>query len=774
MKRIYFIIIFLINSNYICVAQSEVNIWYFGQKAGLDFNSGNPTPLLDGELDTFEGCSTISDFNGNLLFYSDGITVWNRNHLVMPNGIGLSGNSSSTQSALIVPKPNDNNIYYIFTVDADGGSNGLQYSEVNMSLDSGLGDITANKNIVLHTPVTEKITAVESLNGNEFWVVSHKWQSSEFIAYKVSDMGVNTTPVISNTGPYIGNSGLTESRGQIKISPDGTKLAVVRVSGSYEAQLFDFNAASGVVSNPVTLINFEPDQQNVYGVEFSNNSNLLYVSIYNNGIYQFNLQAGSNTDIINSMLMVSAQPSEYAGLQLASDGKIYVAKFQGFYIDVIENPNILGAGCNYQFQSLYLNGRISRFGLPPFIQSYFAAFITVNNNCFGAPTNFTINSSENIDSITWDFGDTNTSNLENPTHIYNAPGNYTVTATVTSGTITTTNSKDITIHEVPIANTPQNLNQCDDENNQDSIADFDLTEQYTSILLGQSPNLNQVSFHLTQADADTNSNPLSTSYSNIENPQTIYVRVENTYSSDCYDTTSFEIMVQETPSLQMETNWVICANEALTISADAGYDAYLWSTGETTRSISVNEAGNYSVTVGNQYGNLICDTSLNITVTASNIATINDIEVVDWTLNDNMISVSVEGSGDYEYSIDGFAYQDNPVFLNLSIDDYTVYVRDKNGCGVVTREIYLLHYPRFFTPNGDRENERWQIINSQKEPNNRLSIYDRYGKLITTINPNDSGWDGTYNGRLMPSTDYWFVLERQNGKVYTGHFSLVR
>src|SRR5690606_7299225 len=114
MKQIALSVIFF--TFHICIAQNEANIWYFGENAGLDFNSGSPIALLDGQLNTLEGCSTISDSDGNLLFYSDGIKVWNKNHQIMLNGTGLHGHVSSTHSALIIPKPNNSNIYYIFTV----------------------------------------------------------------------------------------------------------------------------------------------------------------------------------------------------------------------------------------------------------------------------------------------------------------------------------------------------------------------------------------------------------------------------------------------------------------------------------------------------------------------------------------------------------------------------------------------------------------------------------------------------------------------------------
>src|SRR5690606_17872425 len=189
-KYIAFSLCLLISN--VLLAQNEAANWYFGSKAGLTFNSGYPVAETNGEIDTSEGCSTISDKLGNLLFYSDGITVWNRNHEVMQNGNGLDGDFSSTQSALIVPKPYDENIYYIFTVDDRAGAKGLRYSEVDMSLDGGLGAVLpSNKNTPLANPTTEKITAVESADGVNIWVISHLWDSDAFIAFQVTSTGVN-------------------------------------------------------------------------------------------------------------------------------------------------------------------------------------------------------------------------------------------------------------------------------------------------------------------------------------------------------------------------------------------------------------------------------------------------------------------------------------------------------------------------------------------------------------------------------------------------------
>ena len=160
----------------------------------------------------------------------------------------------------------------------------------------------------------------------------------------------------------------------------------------------------------------------------------------------------------------------------------------------------------------------------------------------------------------------------------------------------------------------------------------------------------------------------------------------------------------------------------------------------------------------------------------SNIGTISQIITSDWTQNENTITVLLAdtSSGNYEYSLNGIDYQDNNTFYGLENGEYTVYVRDKNGCGVNSEAVYLLMYPKYFTPNGDGHNDYWTIKFSKNEPNLMVTIFDRYGKSITQFNTNNFGWEGTYNGKPVPSTDYWFVVKRQNGKEHKGHFSLKR
>src|SRR6188768_576787 len=180
-----------------CIAQGEYNQWCFGSLAGLDFNSGSPV-AVNSQVNTTEGSSSIADAAGNLLFYSDGITVWNKNHIAMPNGTGLNGGVSSTQSALIVAQPQTPSIYYVFTTAEAQGASGFCYSIVDMSLQGGLGDVTT-KNVQLFTPSAEKVCATKHANGIDIWVLGHEMGTNNFIAYLLTSAGLSA-PVISSCG----------------------------------------------------------------------------------------------------------------------------------------------------------------------------------------------------------------------------------------------------------------------------------------------------------------------------------------------------------------------------------------------------------------------------------------------------------------------------------------------------------------------------------------------------------------------------------------------
>ncbi|MCJ7757761.1 MAG: CUB protein, partial [Gillisia sp.] len=390
-------------------AQREAANWYFGDKAGLSFNSGQPVALQNGNLQTSEGSATISDLNGKLLFYTDGRNVFNRQHSIMPNGTGLKGDISSTQSAIIVPKPLNPGIYYIFTVDrpdysfkANDPLEGVNYTEVDMSLNFGLGDVNPDqKNLHLITYDTnnaleneyknsEKISAVVHNDGISYWVVTQL--TNKFYSFKVTQNGVETTPVISVTPnsvpPLINNYKVNVTAiGYLKISPNGKKLAVAYsstnlgdpVTGTKKSGkvfLYDFDNSTGKINNEKLLLSGSYP----YGVEFSPKTTKLYVTanfnderdvVLNSFLYQYDLES---SDVNASQKIINSSSNVAGALQLAIDGRIYRAGYPLFVsnhslLSVIKNPDGTGNACNYEHNVIDISPKYVRLGLPPFIQS---------------------------------------------------------------------------------------------------------------------------------------------------------------------------------------------------------------------------------------------------------------------------------------------------------------------------------------------------------------------------------------------------------------------
>ncbi len=341
-------------------AQKENNNWYFGEQAGITFNKGRPVVLPPNAINTKEGTISVSDPEGNLLFYSDGERIWNRNHRLMQNGSGLMGHSSATQAVLAVKKPDSPSIYYIFTVDAfeNNVKNGLRYSILDMSLDGGFGGITNTKNVLLEVPVTEKLTAVRHGNNKNYWVIAHKWNSDEFVAYELTSSGIIHSPVISKTGAVHGGSSFLNVTGQMKANRAGTKLALTKQSpGRFE--LYDLDAETGKVSNArfSDSIFYE-----TYGVEFSGDGTKLYGTAERpNGLIQFNLETSEG---LSSFISIPISDSRLGGLQIGPDSKIYCAAYLYSSLGVINKPNALGLASEFMMSGVDLKGKRSGFSLP--------------------------------------------------------------------------------------------------------------------------------------------------------------------------------------------------------------------------------------------------------------------------------------------------------------------------------------------------------------------------------------------------------------------------
>lgn len=324
------------------------------------------------------------------------------------------------------------------------------------------------------------------------------------------------------------------------------------------------------------------------------------------------------------------------------------------------------------------------------------------------------------------------------------------------------------------------LNTCDTDGTLDGLSVFDLSDADSSILFGL-PGSYTVTYYATTNDALLEINPLDNDYENVNAySENIKARVENN-GGECFDIADVLLTVNNPPAIADDEEIFYCLNDfPATITLTSGFLAgsefdytYEWSTGEVTESIEVNTPAVYEVTI-TDFDN--CSATRMITVTASDVATFESIEIADFN-NNNTITVNVSGEGDYEYALnnDTGPYQDSNVFENVPSGFHIVYVRDKNNCGTTLQDIAVVGYPKFFTPNSDGFNDTWQLvgINELFQPASRISIFDRYGKLLAQINPNGA-WDGTYNGTPMPSSDYWFRIQLEDGREFKGHFTLKR
>lgn len=344
----------------------------------------------------------------------------------------------------------------------------------------------------------------------------------------------------------------------------------------------------------------------------------------------------------------------------------------------------------------------------------------------------------------------------------------------------------------PIANAISSTltTACDDEANpadQDGQFAFDTTVFETTILGGQTGMI----VKYFDANNDELDSPLPNPY--ITSTQEITARVENPLNMSCTAMTTLKFVVNPIPDIDLNkdglSDELVCSNIStffVTLTAGildgsptSNYN-YMWakngiSTGPNAPTLDVNTEGVYTVEVTNNSG---CSAVRTIAVTASNVATIVSIDVVDLTDN-NTITINVTGPGDYQYSLDepnGF-WQDSNFFNNVPAGVHVVYINDKKGCGFVDQEIIIVGTPKFFTPNGDGFNDFWSVkeVNETFNSKSIIYIFDRYGKLLKQWVPSlNQGWDGTFNGIPLPADDYWYTLKLEDGREKKGHFSLKR
>ncbi|WP_047548139.1 T9SS C-terminal target domain-containing protein [Psychroserpens sp. Hel_I_66] len=396
-------------------------------------------------------------------------------------------------------------------------------------------------------------------------------------------------------------------------------------------------------------------------------------------------------------------------------------------------------------------------------------------------------------------------NVTNPQQIFVAITNN------DTGCSISTPSFNIEVQEAAEANSDMEAilyEICDDEMDADNdptnnSAQFDLTVQNGEILDGQDPANYTVSYYASETDAELGVSPLPFLYENIVNPQVIWARVDNDTpdaagmdTSICYEVASLTLQVNPLPVFDLQESYILCVDlngtEVLNpLLLDTGLSTPTYTfewlfngapiAGATQGSYMPSEGGTYTVNVtdATSSAETMCVGSDITEVIESAPPTVTAVVVTDAFADSHVIEVTVDGPGEYEYSLDGGPWQDQSTFVDVSLGEHIVTARDRNGCGEASDEVIVMDYPKFFTPNGDGYNDTWNISAINSQPSAKIYIFDRYGKLLKQLSPTGAGWNGTYNGNQMPTSDYWFVVEYNEPstgerKEFKAHFTLKR
>lgn len=488
------------------------------------------------------GCSSISDDDGNLLFYTNGATVWNSAHQIMQNGNGLSGMPELTQTSVIIPHPDNPNLYYLFTIRKENGNTfekGVYYSTIEFSSTYPLGHVT-DKNIHLVNEATERITAGYIPQANTYKVITFSKEPYTIVFgqappenpeidtisfFDVTSSGVSVSSTVTVDHPAVSYVGA------MKLSPNGQYLAI---ADNGQSRIFIYNmdlASESVVYDSYIFTGlFGAPNIYPYGVAFSPNSQVLYFSSHfgnSSSIYKYNLN--STADVNDKIYVGSVLPYLQGSLQLAMDGRIYIANYNQDgtsvgQLSVINDPNAPGADCGFEPNGIALSPNGSYKGLPNFVQTFFENQILTDNQCVSDTFDFELKAYGPIDSVTWNFGDGNTATTLNPTHQYLTAGTYVVKATINVYGKSIDVYKQVEAYPLPNVANSLTITQCDTDS--DGIAFFNLYE-YESRIDNSDTQDFELSFYHSYQDAlnETDALPTPESYENTTNPEQIFTKI---------------------------------------------------------------------------------------------------------------------------------------------------------------------------------------------------------------------------------------------------------
>lgn len=643
-----------------CAAQDRSTAtWYFGNHAGLSFATDPPTPITDGATTNIEGTSVICNSRtGVILFYTDGSTIWDHNHVAKATGIGGSV-ASSTQGPVIVPHPGDTTRYFVFTVEDESRFPNSQGRVTEVRVQGG-EVISVGTPLTLLTGVAEKVTAAKSCNGLDYWVI-YRLRNRGFVTYQVTRTNGFSIGSRVNSAVGVVLPAQADGRGEMKVSPDGKWIA--SASEMVATEVFRFNNATGVVSNPIA---FDLGEQR-YGLSFSPSSRYLYVNsgwkaLPVNHVYQFDMSA-ANIAASKIDVGVTAAGVGLGDMQIGVNGKIYVARYNTLYLGVIDKPEVRGVGCTYIDLAIQFPASSTVYwGLPNVPQNFFVPRLT------GADTS------------TCDSSVIRVGVQQQPGYTYNwSPGalfDDSVAAqprlTVNGTTTVTLRATDplgcdivqtLVVRALPLPTMT-------------TVADTTICRGGVATLRATSPTGLTYSWAPPAGLSATSGSVVNAS------PQTTTTyRASVVDNNGCTTTRSITVSVNPlpTPSLAPRDTVSGCASSAVVLDAGSGYRATRWSTGARTQQLSVNNSGSYWVEVEDANGCTARDT---VYVAIGALPTITTS--ADTTICSGLVA-NLRASGGVQYQWSPSTGLDNatsptPTATLTQSTTYTVVVTAANGC----------------------------------------------------------------------------------------------
>ena len=721
-----------------CSAQNKINVklcvppppkpaenyWYFGNNAGIKFSNGSASADDKGKINTKEGVSSIADPNGNLLFYTDGRKIYDKNgaELASLKPDVLAGSSVSTQSAVIVPQPSCQgcqSLYYVFTTTDINGSKQLSYSVVDIRQNKGLGKVI-EKNVILDDePSTEQVISHFVKKDSTYWVISHDFGSDTIRLRRVTKNGVSISKVFA-TGTKLDS--LFKGEGYLKVSQDGTKIAVAIPGGLKNlVEIYDFKDSTGEISNK-RIIDLGPAPPKLYGVEFSPDSKTLFATLQADtvkkkdsfsSLLRFDLTDKDSTVIAKSKVLIdSSRKDIYGSVQLGPDGRIYLAVAGSPFLGLIKTPNDTlkynkATGkidtAYYERNGLNLNGKTSQLGLPTTYnitsENNEGVGISASDTCLGSPSNFQTNHlcGDKLKNLKTDWrfykgelppdgnpvgtpvasirGGEGDNGLQ-ATYTFTEPGKYYVVVNMGNRCKPDTMlpPQPFEILPLPKPDLGPDLNLCARTTTLDSKVTLDSSNYFWFRDRRFLPR-----------------DSLKTLTVNQSGNYAVVVEARG-----CLGLDSVKVVLAQAKALNLGKDTLICTGETIVLDASSAAgtgSTYSWSTGATTSAISATMPGQYIVKVRTPIGTTFCETADTVVVRLrpkpSFIATPTLPSACK--SNDGAIQLTLTPTGAYTFiwSKDGavLAGQSTASITGLTTGSYKAIISSPLTCQVISSTI---------------------------------------------------------------------------------------